>query len=519
METAAPNSSRKHRRRVGEVTVTVALAAMLIAVHIMFFFWPFRYRLVHPLLERTFRSKVEVKKYHRTYFPHPGFVAEDVTFYRHGDTQIPPLATITRMTVVGTWTTLIFHPHRLFEIKLDGLHVQIPPPGTKARGMDFDQGMIDSSQSKMQIQTIVADHTTLDFLRHGKTPLRFDFAALQVHDVRANQPLTFAARVEMAEPRGLVLANGSLGPFRTNAYGATSMNGTYSLVEGELKGIDGISGNAHASGHFSGVFSRIEIAGDASIPDFRAGNAHAARIDAAYRLAASGTTGDVQIEDAQVRTGNSLITASGSVTGSPKKVAVTFATRNSHIEDLLTMVEHSPPAVAGLASFNATAEFSAGPGKFLERLELKGQASVDQLRFAKDGTQQQMDAFSARERTDSGAGAKAAEPDDPPEVFASASSHTRFEHGTAYFPDILVAVPGASVRLQGTFNLLNTQIHLTGTADLQRSLSHAASGWKSVLLKPLNPFFHHKDEGAVVSVAVTGTAQHPKIGQNVLHDK
>ena len=40
-----------------------------------------------------------------------------------------------------------------------------------------------------------------------------------------------------------------------------------------------------------------------------------------------------------------------------------------------------------------------------------------------------------------------------------------------------------------------------------------------MLLKPLNPFFHHKDQGAVVSVAVTGTAQHPKIGQNVLHDK
>jgi hypothetical protein len=519
MGTTAPISVRRHRRRVGEVIVTAAVAVVLIAIHLMFFFWPFRYRQVHPLLERTFRSKVEVTKYHRTYFPHPGFVAEGVTFYRHGDKQIPPLATISRMTVVGTWTTLLFHPHRLYEIELEGLHVQIPPPGTTARGMDFDQGVIDSSQSKMQIQTIVADRTTLDFLRRGRSPLRFEFAALQVHDVQANRPLTFAARVETAEPRGLVLANGSLGPFRTSAYGATPMQGTYSLVEGNLQGIDGLSGNVHASGHFSGIFSKIEVAGNASIPDFHAGKAHAVRLDSAYRLAVNGNSGDVDIEDAQLRTANSLITATGSVTGSPKKVAVTFATRNSRVEDLLTMVSQTPPAVVGLVSFNASAEFGGGPGKFLQRLALKGQASVDQLRFVNGGTQGKMDAFSAREVKPSEGSAKADPNDVPPEVFVAASTHTQFEAGVARFPDIAVTLPGAQARLQGTFNLLSTQIHLIGTASLQRSLSHATTGWKSVLLKPLAPFFHHKDVGAVVSIAVTGTAHHPKVGQNVLHDK
>jgi hypothetical protein len=69
------------------------------------------------------------------------------------------------MTVVGTWTAVLFHPHTLYEIRLSGLHVQIPPPGTKARQMDFDQGVVSSYKQKIEIKTIVANGTTIDFLR------------------------------------------------------------------------------------------------------------------------------------------------------------------------------------------------------------------------------------------------------------------------------------------------------------------------------------------------------------------
>jgi hypothetical protein len=39
------------------------------------------------------------------------------------------------------------------------------------------------------------------------------------------------------------------------------------------------------------------------------------------------------------------------------------------------------------------------------------------------------------------------------------------------------------------------------------------------LFKPLIPFFRHKGKGAIISVAVTGTAKQPKLEQNLLHDK
>src|SRR6201990_1133950 len=104
----------------------------------------------------------------------------------------------------------------------------------------------------------------------------------------------------------------------------------------------------------------------------------------------------------------------------------------------------------------------------------------------------------------------------PAQVTADASSLTTFHEGTAYFPDAHVTFTGADAPMHGLFNLLDTRSTFTGNADLQRDISHAATGLKSALLKPLSPLFRHKGAGAVVSVAVTGTARPPKIEQEVL---
>ena len=518
MDTSARITPRRRGLRITEMIIIGVVTVALVGVDLMFYFWPFRYREVHPLLEQIFQSRVDVKSYHRTYFPHPGFVAEGVTFYRHGDTQIPPLATMERMRVVGQWMRLIFHPHTLYQIRLEGLHVQIPPPGTKARGMDFDNGVISTSQSKLRIETILADGTALDFLRHGGAlPLRFEFKALEIHNVQDKHPLEFTARVNTPEPQGTVVATGVLGPFRTNSYGTTPMSGTYSLLDGDLNGLEGVSGHAVAGGHFGGIFSRIDVKGGAEIPDFRVGAGHTVRMDSTYQVTVSGTNGDVEIENAVVKSGNSVITASGSVAGSPKKVAVTIETKDGQVGDLLKIVEEAPPQVEGNVSFRAAVDFGEGPGRFLEKLQLKGDVSLEKMRLAKAETQEKVDAFSLRVRRDPPAGD--APGNDPPKITMVARAQTRFEHGMAYFPDIRGSMPGAEAHLHGTFNLLDTRIHLTGQVALERSIFHAVTGWKAMLLKPVSPFFRHKDAGAVVPVAITGTARAPKVGQDLLHDK
>lgn len=508
-----PSSKTKRRIRAAEWVTFGLVAAAMVGVHLMFYFWPFRYRQVHPLLESVFQSRVEVHGYHRTYFPHPGFVADHVTLYRHGDMSIPPLATIDRMQVVGHWTTLLFHPHRLSAILLQGLHVQIPPKGTRARGMDFDGGVISTSQAEMQIETIAADGTTLDFLKAGKAPMRFHFMKLQIHDVEQKKPLRFDLRVRIPGPPGTVVASGTMGPFKTASYATTPMTGRYQLLEADLSHLSGVSGHATAAGQFSGTFSHLDIQGKAAIPDFRAGSAHQVRFDSAYRLVVNGNNGDVQIVSAEVKNGASTIEASGSVAGRPKKVDVQLATTDGDVNGLLRIVEQEDPSVAGKISFHAAVQYQAGPGPFLKRVELHGKVALDKMHFVTPDEKQKMDAFSARVSKDQPEDAKSG----PPAVTAEAESNTRFDNGIAYFPDIRFQMPGAHARLHGTFNLLDAKVHLNGKAALQRSLPHAVTGWKAVLLKPLAPFFRHKRAGAVVPIAVTGTAQHPKIGADLLH--
>ncbi len=513
----------KRKIRITEVIAGAVIVIAMVAVHLMFFFWPFRYREVHPLLEHVFQSKVEVLNYHRTYFPHPGFVAEDVTFYRHGDTHIPPLAQVKRMTVEGQWGMLLLHPHTLYRIRLEGLHVQIPPAGTRARGMDFDNGVIDTSQSEMKVETIVADGTTLDFLRHGDSPIRFEFPCLQIHDVEKSRPMAFTVRVNMPGPQGTVAASGQMGPFRTTSYATTAMWGNFTLESADLSRLQGLAGHAAGGGRFWGTFAQVGVAGEATIPDFRAGSAHKVQLDASYNVTVNGTNADVSIENAEARIGRSIVTVKGTVAGSPRKVALTVATEGASVSDLLRVVEEAEPQVEGRVRFHADADFVSGTEPFLRRLHLKGEAQVEDLRFVSAHTQETVDAFSARVRKEpvsatngeNGGGAQ----DDPPVIAIGAESHTRFENGVAYFPDIRADVPGAQVHLHGTFGLIDNRIHLTGTMALEKDVSHAATGWKAMLLKPVSPFFRKKDAGAVLPVAVTGTAQKPKVGSDLLHDK
>lgn len=514
---AAPPTVRKKHRRTRRIVITVVLCLVLIGVHLMFFFWPFRYRQVHPMLESVFRSKVTVSSYHRTYFPHPGFVADNVTFYRHSDTSIPPLATIRRMTVSGNWFTLFLRPHLLRRIQLEDLHIQIPPAGSPQRKAEF-QETGPKSESKMIVETIAVDHATLDFLRKGQSPLRFVFSPTEVHNVRAGRPFTYSACIAIPEPSGFVKTQGTLGPIATSHYQTTPISGSFDLVHANLKGVDGISGMVKAAGRYQGTLAQLQVTGDASSGDFRVTEGHAVSVDVQYQLMVNGPAGDVQVQHAVLRSGDSVITATATIAGKPKTTHVDFASKDGDLERYLNVVEHGDTTVRGLASFEASADFTNGPEPFLKRLKLNGELSLHHVSFV---TQRQhtMDTFSARVRKNPPGDPQASSQPNPPEIYAEAASHTHFDNGVAALPDVVVTFPGAEAKLHGTFNLLNYKIHLTGTAKLQKGLSHTGTGWKSVLLKPLAPFFRHKDAGTVISIAVTGTSEKPNLTQNILHNK
>ncbi len=82
--------------------------------------------------------------------------------------------------------------------------------------------------------------------------------------------------------------------------------------------------------------------------------------------------------------------------------------------------------------------------------------------------------------------------------------------GLLTFPRVEFAVPGAAIKLTGTYVMGTEALNFTGTARLAVSLSRAVGGFKSIFIKPFNPFFRKNGDGAVIPIAITGTRGQPQ---------
>lgn len=108
------------------VVLVAGLVAVVVARH-----WPLSQERVTHSLQSTFPATVKFQKFHSTYFPHPGCIAEGVVFTRLGATAgTPPVVTIQRLTVRAHYLDLFVRPGYLAGIVLEGFRVHIPPLGT-----------------------------------------------------------------------------------------------------------------------------------------------------------------------------------------------------------------------------------------------------------------------------------------------------------------------------------------------------------------------------------------------------
>lgn len=75
-----------------------------------------------------------------------------------------------------------------------------------------------------------------------------------------------------------------------------------------------------------------------------------------------------------------------------------------------------------------------------------------------------------------------------------------------------MTAPGVQASMSGTYNLTNDRIDFHGTLRTQAEISNTTRGIKSILLKPLDPFFKKKNAGAVIPVEMVGTYDQPHFG-------
>jgi hypothetical protein len=72
--------------------------------------------------------------------------------------------------------------------------------------------------------------------------------------------------------------------------------------------------------------------------------------------------------------------------------------------------------------------------------------------------------------------------------------------------------------LAGEYTLDGEKFEFAGNVRTKAKLSQmVASKWKSVLLKPVDPFFKKNGAGAEIPVKVSGTRSAPKFGLDLRH--
>jgi hypothetical protein len=132
--------------------------------------------------------------------------------------------------------------------------------------------------------------------------------------------------------------------------------------------------------------------------------------------------------------------------------------------------------------------------------------------FTSGAMQQKIDNMSKRSQGKPKEVVSAEEPTSADDVATEMNGNFQLRSGTLTLSLLRFAVPGADVRLDGTYTLDQESMDFRGKILLQAKLSQTTTGVKSFLLKLVDPIFSKPGIGAELPIRITGPAQHPHYG-------
>lgn len=507
-----------HHFRWVVIAATVAVIIVGTAFVILLLRWPFTQARMAQSLGESISGSVTFTKFRITYVPFPGCVAENVVFRRWSSpASVPPLATIQRIAIQTRYADLFLRPGYIARIVLNGLYVRIPPRGT---GTESAQNQ--NTSTKMRVGEIDTSGATLEIGRRGDSPpLKFEIHLLTVKSVSATTAMQYRATLTNALPPGEIVSTGSFGPWNSNDPAQTPLSGTATFRNANLGAFSGIAGILSSDQDFQGTLERIEVKGKVDIPDFKLTKTdNREPLASQFHLIVDAMNGDVFLQQVDALLVRTKIAAHGSIAGKTgqkgKTTAIDFAIDRGRIQDVLRLFStETHPPMDGVANFRAQVTVPPLGQPFLREVMADADFQVDEGTFEKPSTQGDVNKLSQRAR---GEKIDAKNPSSE-NVVTSLKGHVVLREGTAHFTEVSFIVPGADARMFGTFNLLNDHIDFHGKlkTDVQFSKT-LGGGIKSVLLKPLDPFFKKKPTGAVIPVYTIGTYDYPHFGIDLLSD-
>ncbi|MFZ3341033.1 MAG: AsmA-like C-terminal region-containing protein [Terriglobales bacterium] len=515
------------RRRSRWQKIAVAAAVLLIMAVVGLHFLKthaepiLRARVIETLTTR-FQSKVELADFH--VWVEDGLAVSGSGLKIYGKTDpnihepgVQPLIGIEEFRFQTGVLSLLRSPMHVHSVRLRGLVLNIPPAGERREMQSMGPR---GGKIKIGVDEFVSKDAQLviNTSREDKLPLEFSIGNLKMQDVGPGQPMHFEATLLNPKPVGDISSSGFFGPLQMDQPRETPVKGTYSFRNADLGTIKGIGGILSSTGQYTGILGSIVVDGKTETPDFRLTiSGHPVPLTTEFHAIVDGTSGNTYLEPVKAKVLNSSFTAKGSIVrfkGRGHEIALDVDIDHARIEDLLKMcVRTEPPIMTGAVQSKAKLNIPPGTEDVSQRMRLSGNFEVSGVHFANEKVQERVDDLSLRSQGKP----KLAEAPNSPDVRSDMSGTFDLKQGKMSFSELHFEVPGTKVDMTGEYTLDGNTFDFYGKVRLDAKLSHMVTGWKSVLLKPVDPFFKKDGTGTELPIKITGTKSEPHIGLDFGH--
>jgi hypothetical protein len=450
-------------------------------------------------LHERYKGDVQLDDLQISLFPTVHAVGTNLVVRMPGQPQ--PLISIRRLAVEARFIGFFRSPKHIRRLTLEGLQIHVPP----------DRGG-SHSQPKLAfiLDQVIANGSILDMLPSdpAKDPLHFDIEQLTMHTVGIGKPMTFHAELNNPKPPGFIHSDGEFGPWDRDNPAGTPLDGKYTFSNADLGVFKSISGTLSSSGKYRGKLSRLEVEGTAEVPNFAltaAGNPEYLRTR--FTATVDGRNGNTDLHPVTALLGNSRFEVSGPIERNAlekgKEIDLTARSTGTGVEDfLLLAIKGAKPPLRGRVRFDTVVRIPPGESPVVQRLDLNGKFALMHVKFTSPDVQEKIASLSHRAQGDP-------KDTDTKNVTAQLAGRFVLDNGILTLPRLEFDVPGAKITMDGRYTLQSGDIDFKGTAKMDATISEMTTGFKRILLKPVDPLFKHDGVGTELPIRITGTRGSP----------
>jgi hypothetical protein len=434
----------------------------------------------------------------------------------------PPMLSVDDFAFSTSWRELLRPTTRVVSVKVRGLRLNVPPKGEREVATPDDPKRRGQPKLGIVVDTIECSDAkvVIETSAPGKKPLEFAISRLVLKDVGTMQPFRYDAVLVNPKPVGDVRSTGQFGPWQDDNPRDTPLDGRYEFTHADLSSIHGIGGILSSTGRFGGTLGKIAVEGATETPDFRLDvSDHAMALHTEFQAVVDGTTGDTRLDAVKARVGRSELMAAGSVTRSEKTPGHTtdlhVVMEKGRIEDMLVLgLKANPTLMRGALALKMHILIPPGKVSTSRKMRLEGTFAIREAEFNDAGMQQKVDALSMRAQGKP----KLANARDAEVVTSSLEGKFSQADGVVDVSELNYQMPGAEVQMTGKVELAASTFEFHGKVRTEATASQMTTGWKSLLLSPLDGLLKKNGAGLELPVKMTGTRSTYDLRLDFPHD-